>query len=195
MDSTPEPSPDVSPTQELLAFPDRHCFVDKTYCFRKYKSFYECRICKYAGKHIVRHYLNDHPHIEIPLSRMSPPLAKEAIEQCKALNFNAVTKISSERYVCIFCFKEFPYSYSVLETFFWHIVSTHTGEYKHKCNRCPNENRCPFRLDIPPPPKESKGQLVGFICKKCNFTQLSLENLKNHVINRHNDEQTAVLYH
>nr|XP_026494507.1 uncharacterized protein LOC113399574 [Vanessa tameamea]XP_026494508.1 uncharacterized protein LOC113399574 [Vanessa tameamea]XP_026494509.1 uncharacterized protein LOC113399574 [Vanessa tameamea]XP_026494510.1 uncharacterized protein LOC113399574 [Vanessa tameamea] len=168
------------------------CFTDKNYCFDKNLSNYECRLCTYNGTDIVCHYKKQHPHSEIPLSRMSPAVALEAIKESEKLNFQVISKVPSKRYICRFCFKEFGGKKPVLESFFWHVVSMHTGEYKQLCSECLNVQRCPFSMDIPPPPKDIKGQLLGYVCEKCNYTQISLENLKTHVIIRHNDEQTAV---
>ncbi|XP_046963748.1 uncharacterized protein LOC124532741 [Vanessa cardui] len=168
------------------------CFTDKNYCFDKNVSNYECRLCTYNGADIVCHYKKQHPHSEIPLSRMSPSVALEAIKESEKLNFQVISKVPSKRYICRFCFKEFGGKKPVLESFFWHVVSMHTGEYKQLCSECLNVQRCPFSMDIPPPPKDIKGQLLGYVCEKCNYTQISLENLKTHVIIRHNDEQTAV---
>ncbi|KAI8441939.1 hypothetical protein MSG28_005611 [Choristoneura fumiferana] len=186
-----EPAPE---TERKISIPDHNCFTDKKYCFSKHLSEYSCRLCEstHSAADIVFHYKKRHPHSEIPLSRMSPEIAKEAIEQCEEINFQAISKIPTEKYTCRFCYKEFAKKKASLEAFFWHVVSMHTGEYKQLCSECINEKRCPFNLDIPPPPKDIKGQLIGFICGKCNFTQISLENLKTHVIVRHNDEQTAV---
>ncbi|KAJ8712842.1 hypothetical protein PYW08_008146 [Mythimna loreyi] len=195
-----EPKPDVTPelpdcnlpTDNQVAIPDPGCYTDRDYCFRKNELYYTCRLCGFAGTDIVHHFVTEHPHDEIPLSRMSSELAQEVIAQCYRMNFKAISKMSTDKYVCIFCYQEFPCNSSVLETFFWHIVSMHTGEYKRTCGVCSSETRCQNSLDIPPPPKETKGQLIGYICKKCHYTQLSIENLKKHVIRRHNDEQTAV---
>lgn len=187
-------SESVPEIERKISIPDHNCFTDKKYCFSKNLSEYSCRLCesKHSAADIVFHYKKRHPHSEIPLSRMTPEIAKEAIEQCEEINFQAISKIPTEKYTCRFCYKEFAKKKASLEAFFWHVVSMHTGEYKQLCSECINEKRCPFNLDIPPPPKDIKGQLIGFICGKCNFTQISLENLKTHVIVRHNDEQTAV---
>lgn len=184
----------IKPSLPLKPFsiPDLNCFTDKTYCFQRGIVVYDCRLCHYNGAEIVSHYKKQHAHTEVPLSRMDAVIAKKAIEQCEQVNFQAISKIPSEKYTCRFCYKEFSKNKVALENFFWHVVSTHTGEYKHLCYECVNVTRCPFNLDIPPPPKEIKGQLIGYICGKCNFTQISLENLKTHVIVRHNDEQTEV---
>ncbi|XP_022120776.2 uncharacterized protein LOC110997101 [Pieris rapae] len=168
-----------------------NCYVDKLYCFSKSILEYDCKLCDKPFKNIVCHYRKEHPHSEIPLSRMSPDIALEAIKQCETIDFRAICEIPSYRYVCRFCFKEFT-KCKTLESFFWHIVSAHTGEYKEPCSVCEDNNKCPLALDIPPPPKKQKGQLIGYICGNCNYTQLSLENLKTHVITRHNDEQTEV---
>ncbi|CAH2093535.1 unnamed protein product [Euphydryas editha] len=178
--------------KDNIEIPDLDCYTDKSYCFNKNVSVYDCRLCSYNGTDIVLHYKKQHPHSEIPLSRMSPTIAMEAIKESEKINFQAICKVSSKKYTCRFCFKEFGRQKPVLELFFWHVVSNHTGEYKQLCAECLNINRCPFKLDIPPPPIDSKGQLLGYVCEKCNFTQVSLENLKTHVILRHNDEQTAV---
>ncbi|XP_047523622.1 uncharacterized protein LOC125062061 [Pieris napi] len=171
--------------------PNLNCYVDKLYCFSKSIAEYDCKLCDKTFTNIVCHYRKEHPHSEIPLSRMSPDIALEAIKQCETIDFRAICQIPSYRYVCRFCFKEFT-KCKTLENFFWHIVSAHTGEYKEPCTVCEDNEKCPLALDIPPPPLKQKGQLIGYICGNCNYTQLSLENLKTHVITRHNDEQTEV---
>lgn len=186
-----ELSPEIL-LQKKVNFPDMSCFVDKTYCFYRNISIYPCRLCEYSGSDIVHHYKKQHPHSEIPLSRMNATVAREAIEQCEDIDFNAMSRLPSDKFICRFCYKEMYGKRALLETFFWHVVSMHTGEYKQLCPECVNVVPCPFNLDIPPPPKDIKGQLIGYICGKCNFTQISLENLKIHVIVRHNDEQTEV---
>lgn len=196
-----ERKPDVMPStddsikernKDDVEIPDLDCYTDKSYCFNKNHSTYECRLCFYNGEDIVVHYKKQHPHSEIPLSRLSASVAMEAIKESEKINFEAMCKVSSKKYTCRFCFKEFGRQKPVLELFFWHVVSYHTGEYKQLCAECLNVTRCPFKLDIPPPPKHNKGQLLGYVCEKCNFTQVSFENLKTHVIQRHNDEHTAV---
>ncbi|XP_045770929.1 uncharacterized protein LOC123871270 isoform X2 [Maniola jurtina] len=185
-------STDDIPESETRKVPDFTCFTDKTYCFRKHVLTYNCRICLYSGTDIVHHYKKEHPHTEVPLSRLSSAVAKEAIKESEDINFQGISKISSKKYVCRFCSKEFSRKKRLLEAFFWHIVSMHTGEYKQTCPKCVDTQICPLDIDIPPPPKDANGQLLGYICEKCNYTQISLENLKTHVIVWHNDEQTAV---
>lgn len=181
----------VLPQRDIM-IPDANCFVDKTYCFQKNLETYSCRLCVYTGTDIILHYKQKHPHTEIPLSRFNPNVAKEAIEQSENINFQAFSNVPSNSYTCRFCYKVFTKSKAVLETFFWHVVSMHTGEYKQACSECIDTSQCPFNLDIPPSPRELNGQLIGYICAKCNFTQISLENLKTHVIVRHQDQQTVV---
>lgn len=178
--------------QKKVSYPDMSCFVDRTYCFYKNISIYPCRLCEYSGSDIVHHYKKQHSHSEVPLSRINATVAQEAIEQCEDIDFNAMSRLPSEKFICRFCFKEIYSKRALLETFFWHVASMHTGEYKQLCPQCVNVVPCPYKMDIPPPPKDSKGQLIGYICGKCNFTQISLENLKIHVIVRHNDERTEV---
>lgn len=181
----------VTKPQRPITIPDLNCFTDNSYCFQKGVTTYDCRLCVYSGSDIVNHYKQQHPHTEIPLSRMDPKTAELAIIQCEQKIFQAVRKISSDKYTCRFCYKEFANKRMVLESFFWHVVSNHTGEFKHQCPECENVTHCPFTLDIPPPPKDG-GQLIGYICKKCNFTQISLENLKTHVLVHHSDLETEV---
>ncbi|XP_012548180.2 uncharacterized protein LOC101742695 [Bombyx mori] len=170
---------------------DKECFTDTSYCFQSKLTIYSCRLCEYSGDDIVCHYKKQHPHTEIPLSRMDPLTTKKAIEQCARINFQIIKQIETSKYVCRFCSREFAKPKANLEAFFWHIVSMHTGEYKLPCSECVDKP-CSFQLDIPPPPTENKGQLIGYVCSKCNFTQISIENLKIHVVLRHNDEHTEV---
>ncbi|XP_048482575.1 uncharacterized protein LOC105393942 isoform X2 [Plutella xylostella] len=194
--------PVVSEIAKPAVLPDMNCFTDKTYCFIKTAKVYPCRLCHFEGEAIVSHYKKKHPHYEIPLSRMNPQIAKKAINQSMITNFSEIRTIPIYQYICRFCSKVLSDKRgpgptdakrkSVLESFFWHVVSTHTGEYKQQCSDCTSERRCTFMLDIPPPPRAPHGLLMGYICGKCNYTQVSLENLKNHVSLRHNDEETEV---
>lgn len=184
----PEPIP--APPIDI---PDWNCFTDKSYCFSKSDKAYTCRLCGSAHEAIVHHYKKQHPHYEIPLSRMNPLTAKEAIKQSMITNFQQISKVPVAKYVCRFCFLVFDdRRKNILESFFWHVVSSHTGEYKQLCAECTTVKKCTFMLDIPPPPQDKNGLLMGYICGKCNYTQVSLENLKNHVSLRHNDEETEV---
>jgi hypothetical protein len=36
-------------------------------------------VCKYEGKRVVQHYVDNHPDIEVLYSRLSPEEAKEAL--------------------------------------------------------------------------------------------------------------------
>ncbi|XP_039752118.1 uncharacterized protein LOC120628008 isoform X2 [Pararge aegeria] len=194
LDLIPVPTTSTDDKSELKTrkVPDFTCFTDRSYCFRKHVFTYNCRLCLYTGTDIVHHYKKEHPHTEVPLSRLSPAVAKEAIKESEDVNFQGISKISSKKYVCRFCLKEFSRKKRLLEAFFWHVVSVHTGEYKQTCSKCVDTQVCPLDIDIPPPPIDANGQLLGYICEKCNYTQISLENLKTHVIVWHNDEQTAV---
>ncbi|CAK1541809.1 unnamed protein product [Leptosia nina] len=183
-----DPLPKLAFEAKLL---DPNCYIDKLYCFSKNVLIYDCRLCSEKDSAIVHHYKTKHPHSEIPLSRMSPDVAQEAIKQCEKIDFQAIGAVPSQRYVCRFCFKEFA-SCKSFESFFWHVVSVHTGEYKYDCSICDTDKVCPFSLDIPPPPNKEKGHVTGYVCGNCNYTQISLENLKSHVISRHNDEKTEV---
>ncbi|CAG9559004.1 unnamed protein product [Danaus chrysippus] len=175
-----------------VTIPDLNCYIDKMYCFRKKNTTYDCRLCIFSGEEIVHHYKKHHPCSEIPCSRMSPAVAKSAITESKEVNIQAISKVTSKKFVCRFCFKEFSRNKPLIESFFWHVVSVHTGEYKQLCSEGSNDNSSPFILDIPPPPTEAKGQLLGYICGECNYTQISVENLKTHLILRHNDEPTPI---
>ncbi|XP_041971746.1 uncharacterized protein LOC121727813 [Aricia agestis] len=182
----------VTKSDDNLKIPDFNSFTDKSYCFKPNTLEYSCRLCVYTGTDIIPHYMKHHPHSEIPLSRLCPDSATEAMKQCEEVNFKTISKMPSKKYTCRFCFKEIVKKKFILEEFFWHVVSTHTGEYKQQCPECKDPSKCPFNNDIPPPPENAEGQLLGYICSKCNFTQVSMENLKTHVIIRHNNEETHV---
>ncbi|GBP35452.1 hypothetical protein EVAR_94905_1 [Eumeta japonica] len=167
-------------------------FTDKSYCFYKNQTNYACRFCDFVGRNIAHHYKYKHPHDEIPISRINPIIASEAIKQSLDTNLESLVNICNKKHVCRFCFEVFNKGVNNLESFFWHIVSKHTGEYEQQCTLCPDTSTCSSTLIKPNPPDKAEGLLLGYICEECNFTQISLDNLKYHINKRHNNPDIKI---
>lgn len=187
LDVTPTNVSDEPNESDFIA-----CFTDKSYCFNKNIRNYSCKLCTYSGTEIVKHYKQNHPHYEVPLARINQKTAKDAIKQSSVTDFKNLQNVITKKHVCRFCFEVFEKKTSNLESFFLHIVTMHTGEYFEECTECTDKSNCPVSLDIPRPPENNCGILLAFICDECNYTQMSLQNLKTHVALRHDNEETAV---
>ncbi|XP_075218375.1 uncharacterized protein LOC142323088 [Lycorma delicatula] len=165
-----------------------------------------CKICDYSGKPVllVRHYRTDHPEVEVLVSRFSQPVADEAIDQSVSCSFgNEISKKNNKSvYSCRMCSRVCTNIFS-----FYDHVSSHTGEYRYRCLSCLYEasnrdaikthfqkahwfgqtkkndyNKLLYTDSI----SNLKYDVFGFICSECNFVQLRLENVQEHVKKRHN---------
>ncbi|XP_054281094.1 uncharacterized protein LOC128998771 isoform X2 [Macrosteles quadrilineatus] len=158
-----------------------------------------CKLCSYNGKSIVTHYAITHPKDEVLISRMSPEAARDAIkesEQFFSLCEEKQKDVSSLFACRICCFKSNKFS-----SFFEHMA-LHTGEFRHECCKCgyrtstrsgilkhsyshnlksSNDKSCRVLYKEP----KDKTYFVGYLCLLCNYFQISEKNLKRHLENVH----------
>lgn len=153
----------------------------------------KCSLCGYissAGwKVLSKHYVRYHPDSEMPTARLPKvivPTDLEAnpIESTATYRFNSIVIKSA----CLFCSCDY-----MMSTTSWlqHFVA-HTGEYEYKCNSCQRRliadvhKRCHSTKNIQVMCHELKdNRLFAFTCNKCNYTQLSKENLIKHIESHH----------
>lgn len=153
----------------------------------------KCGLCGYESvngwKVLSKHYVRHHPDAEMPTARLPKaivPADLEAnpIESTATYRYNSILIKST----CLFCSCDY-----VMSSANWlqHFVA-HTGEYEYKCNGCQCRiiadvhKRCNSTQNIQVMYHELKNnQLFAFTCNKCNYTQLSKENLKKHIDSEH----------
>ncbi|XP_067015656.2 uncharacterized protein [Anabrus simplex] len=176
-----------------------------------------CLLCVFSGKTIVAHYKQCHPESEVFISRLPIDEAKRAISESEEKCYNVegfelelmpqTGKRKKEGYFrCRFC----KHTSSLPVNFYEHI-SSHTGEYRYQCCKCPymSATRTTFKghfYNHHPQNKLKQGfnfrildegpannidTLFGYLCSACNFVQLLRGNLEKHISLRHkNDPET-----
>lgn len=147
-----------------------------------------CLICQFeAGKvRLVSHYVNSHPNLEVYISRLAPEVA----EACRlGVNKRRKADFMSN---CLFCDKMVS---NKMPTWISHIA-THTGEYVFQCSGCkykrtyPKKHACsvegaqPIYSAIPVVTK-FQSCLYAFICKLCNYVQMTKSNVEAHIEKQH----------
>lgn len=152
-----------------------------------------CIYCneRFSGS-VVQHYVKNHLDYEVPISRLSPSMAKRLKSQIE-FHQNGKRKITG---LCYFCEENQSFS----SKFGWHLIS-HTGEKLYNCTNCllktKNEHRnktCNGTVTNVFKPKEN-GSLVGFMCNECNYFQFSHDRLVDHLKNQHGFENPSEPHH
>jgi hypothetical protein len=168
-----------------LVEPDKNYFSSKLWHFKM-----SCKLCDFCGKNITQHYRHKHPDSEVLSSRLTPQKAEEAIKESQRLKLDDKEDLQLTKQIpfrCRFCDLDME---SKAANFYDH-VSTHTGEYRHLCTRCPYSscNAKPLKahfLKAHGKEKDNKPvwihwQINGYICLECNFVQMNKKAVENHV--------------
>lgn len=146
-----------------------------------------CALCGEKGEGLSRHYVLAHG--EVFVSRLSPQTLGKYTNGAPC-TISDVGNGKLEGF-CMFC--EETYVKDKLRWIF-HITN-HTGEHKYKCNICGKimNNKC---LASSCKSREINsnhmekfdfecGTLFAYMCKLCNFLQLSTQNLQQHLKKQH----------
>lgn len=152
-----------------------------------------CGLCGYHSKRgwkiLAKHYVRKHPDASIPTSRlpskMNPvALVHNPIESTALFKTNEITIKS----LCIFCDRSYDMNAS---HWLQHFIA-HTGEYEYECNGCSHRlmidlhKRCKSTNNLRLMEHELKdNKLFAYTCTKCNYTQLSKDNLLKHIDSEH----------
>ncbi|XP_056631686.1 uncharacterized protein LOC130441883 isoform X1 [Diorhabda sublineata] len=175
--------------KETFIAPEKDHYVD----FINQKS-YKCRLCDFQGKYIASHYKIVHPDSEVMCSRFTPSIAMEALADAK-MNMEKyeryqIVKTSAKiSYICRFC----TFSTSVMPTFFYDHITTHTGEYRHHCPNCYLSFCSSKTLNVHmsnnhkgsenPIVRKSYSSVIifGYLCGECNYVQMNKRNIEEHI--------------
>lgn len=167
---------------------------------------YKCLLCIFTGKNIVHHYKTNHSGREVLIARLSPTNAETAILESSATVASAV-EITNQicKFRCRFCYYVTEGAVDVaLEAFYEHCT-THTGEYRFRCNSCSYQavakasmrthyykmcrkhndtfNDAASEDEVP-----REGIIYGYLCRGCNYVQLKRHNVEAHVMFWHRDK-------
>ncbi|XP_050490929.1 uncharacterized protein LOC126873772 isoform X2 [Bombus huntii] len=170
---------------------------------------YNCLLCLFIGKNIVHHYKLNHPGKEILISRLKQSDALLAIQNA---NDNNVESPSMEplaekicKFRCRFCFLFSEGAAKIAMEAFYEHCTTHTGEYRFRCNSCPYQTvakssmrthyykvcrkfKDTFVEAITEDEIPAENRIYGYLCSCCNFVQLKKSNVEEHVNLWHKDD-------
>lgn len=152
-------------------------------------------LCIYCNKNfsgsIVQHYVKNHPDNEVPISRLSPQMAKQLKKQKEIFEQSSKNKISG---LCYFCEEKQRFL-----KFGWqrHLIS-HTGEKLYNCTHCElktkNEHgKTACKGKVANVFESNKdGSLIAFMCNDCNYIQFSHGRLLDHLRNQHGIKNPSI---
>lgn len=130
----------------------------------------KCVLCEKTSAEIISHYKNRHENDEVFISRPSPLMADKIRYQFD--NFTSSTskglfKISG---ICYFC----EQTHQMIMFDWKNHVLYHTGEMEFARSSFGHYSNKPI-----------ESELVGFMCRSCNYLQVNEDNLKKHMKNEH----------
>ncbi|XP_076294101.1 uncharacterized protein LOC143215675 isoform X2 [Lasioglossum baleicum] len=169
---------------------------------------YKCLLCFFTGKNIVHHYKLSHPGKEILISRLKAADAQLAIQDSKDNDLEnfSLQPLTEEifKFQCRICsFFTEGAAKVALEAFYEHCT-THTGEYRFRCNSCSYQAvakssmrthyykvcrkfKGTFTEAITEDEVPDENRVYGYLCSICNYIQLKRSNLELHVQLWHKD--------
>lgn len=137
----------------------------------------QCKVCRknYDRLRIVNHYVKNHPNSEVHCSS----LPSNIVDKLPRHMSNTVCDNNKYRMKCIFCQCHHEDTYHG-----WYLHFTvFTGEYLFKCRhgkqRLAKQMKCSCKIvQIKKVPEK---QISAYICKSCNYVQLSKRNVMKHL--------------
>lgn len=172
---------------------------------------YKCLLCFFTGKNIVHHYKLSHPGKEILISRLRAADAQSAIQDAKDNDAEASLKPLTEQ-TCRFTCRVCPFftegaAKVAMEAFYEHCT-THTGEYRFRCNCCPYQAvakssmrthyykvcrklKDTFNESITEDEIPDENRIYGYLCSRCNYIQLKKRNVEDHIELWHQENAKA----
>lgn len=149
---------------------------------------------------MVSHYVNEHPGIEVLVSRLAPEAAEclrsgKDITDCKIIHPRGLTGYEYQQY-CYFCniYKRFTKKDWITH------VARHTGYYELKCNHCsrmfaqkPCNLKCNKINDFKKisHPQFQARELKAYVCDLCNYVRFHENEIEMHLRNEHENGSNA----
>lgn len=161
-----------------------------------------CQICNAHLPHksaLVKHCVVEHPTSEVYLSRLSEKIVFDGLKALPMVKGRDTLGIDA---FCVFC-----ESYRKIQRSRWiEHLTAHSGEYQYDCSKCnfkvlskrdhtkpcnPIDIKRTLYLDL-----EQDNYVFAYVCKQCNFAQLTEERMRAHMRDQHeiNDEEMRIQY-
>lgn len=146
-----------------------------------------CVICDAQPLHLLNHYATDHAsYAEVYIARMSPKM----LQMATAGKLNIKNVNNTCQLICYFCEKIFN---KLTRRRCLEHYACHMGHLLYTCSKCSKSfnNSSDHRWHCSGDYKQiiqltwKENYLYGFLCKLCNYIQLTEENLIKHLINEH----------
>uniref|UniRef100_A0A8D8KCV6 (northern house mosquito) hypothetical protein n=1 Tax=Culex pipiens TaxID=7175 RepID=A0A8D8KCV6_CULPI len=164
-----------------------HCKSDKSK---------DCALCSYTGQisSMVQHYVRYHPLHEVYLSRIPNPTANKIKKDPMKVTGNICEQ--NITFECIFCKEVLTKT-----RYNWKLhLASHTGEYRYKCTNCTIKSLTPCTYSHDSECSGSSMEVVNelvfeenhihaYLCRLCNFVQLSPDNMKTHLKEEHDRQR------
>ncbi|XP_055624210.1 uncharacterized protein LOC129767379 [Toxorhynchites rutilus septentrionalis] len=158
----------------------------------------DCALCSYTGTYpsIVQHYVRNHPLHEVYVSRISNAMANKIRKE--PMTVTGFMHDQNITFQCIFCQEQFS-----KKKYNWKLhLASHTGEYRYKCSNCTIKSLTPCTnshdSECVGPAMEVANELLfeenhifGYMCRVCNYVQLSKANMENHLREEHERQNTT----
>lgn len=182
---------------------------DRVQCYRNtdpnvhYKNQSECLLCGTKAINLTCHYVRCHPKQEVVIARPSPDMADKLRFQNERFTVNEKRQIVG---ICYFCDE-----IEALKKSSWrkHILN-HTGEKRFTCTLCNskvnykkqhdskilrNISKCEGILFDICEANSSDGSYVGFMCNDCNYIQIKLDRMIQHLTKGHDYDLPTENHH
>lgn len=151
-----------------------------------------CVICKIDVKHelLSYHYVREHPDSEVYISRISPKMMKIGSDGKETVEHVPSSKRTLLKALCLFCEanKAFQRDYWLIH------YATHMGQNLIECKTCglrcvypkPSHSNC-TRIEYKRifEPRWCGDELSAFACNICNYVQLTMMNIIEHLVKQH----------
>lgn len=151
-----------------------------------------CALCSYTGSltGIVQHYVRYHPLHEVYVSRV-PNIVGAKLKKDPML-VTGTMKEQNITFKCIFCQEELS-----KKKYNWKLhLASHTGEYRYKCTNCTIKSLAPSTnahdsecvgpaMEVVNDVMFEDNHIYGYMCRLCNYVQLSRSKLDTHLKEEH----------
>lgn len=130
----------------------------------------KCALCNSLMTKIIAHYKEHHPESEVFIARPSPLMANAVRRRLETFTVSSSNPKAHISGLCFFCEKT---QRMVMSDWKDHIMY-HTGEMVFSHPSFGTFSKKPLEFE-----------LIGFMCKSCNYLQLNENNLQVHLMNEH----------
>lgn len=130
---------------------------------------FKCMLCDDLATNLMEHLKANHPESEVYVARPSPTMAEKIRRRTET--FTCAPSLDEISGICFFCEQSRRMSLSDWKD---HLLY-HTGET--------------VAAHVSAMSNDHKAELMAFMCKACNYTQMDENRLKKHRLNEHGESR------